>query len=770
MAAPTTTEATPAGESPARHQPYVPDEAHVPEFTWPAVLVGALLGILFGASSLYLLLKAGMTVSASVPIAVLSITLFRVFSKSFGFRRATILENNIVQTTGSAGESIAFGVGVTMPALLLLGFEMEISRVMTVSVLGGILGILMMIPLRRAFIVKQHGKLTYPEGTACAEVLVAGEKGGATARMVFIGFGIAAIYKFMSAAFKLWATEPETNLYEVAANGTKTGFKGAALSGELSPELLGVGYLIGPRIASLMMAGAVLSYFVLGPFIATFGENLSQLVSPAVSKIDEKTGKDLGLIRNMEPGDIKSNYLRYIGAGAVAAGGIISMLRALPLIISSIVSGIRDLRASRAVGAEVAIRTERDLSMNVVLFGSLGLVVALMFVPSLGLGLSLWGLLGAILILLFGFLFVTVSSRLTGEIGSSSNPISGMTIATLLMTCLIFLLLGKTDRLAMLTALMVAAVVCIASSNGGTTSQDLKTGFLVGATPRYQQMAIVVGAVTSALVIGLTMLALNAAGVHYTKKGLPERRIEVPADAPRERVGRPHAESDSAEYRVVHVYKGQYPDVKEGRYLVDDQGHIYYKTDIPINRESAIMDNDKPAPTKFTAPQPQLFQLIIQGILSRELEWSLVIAGVLIAVTLELTGVSALPFAVGMYLPLGTSTPIFLGGLLRWIVNRLQKKSASEAETETSPGVLLSSGYIAGGTLIGLIIAFFAFLPDAFNDALNLGQHLGEAWTAKDAWRPKVAALIAFAVLAAILLRVGMQKPPEPEGPTAESQ
>jgi putative OPT family oligopeptide transporter len=770
MAAPTTTEATEAGEGPSRFQPYVPEDVQIPEFTWPAVLVGALLGILFGASSLYLLLKAGMTVSASVPIAVLSITLFRVFSKSFGFRRATILENNIVQTTGSAGESIAFGVGVTMPALLLLGFEMEISRVMTVSVLGGILGILMMIPLRRAFIVKQHGKLTYPEGTACAEVLVAGEKGGATARMVFIGFGIAAIYKFMSAAFKLWATEPETNLYEVAANGTKTGFKGAALSGELSPELLGVGYLIGPRIASLMMAGAVLSYFVLGPFIATFGENLSQPVSPAVSKIDEKTGKDLGLIQNMEPGDIKGHYLRYIGAGAVAAGGIISMLRALPLIISSIVSGIRDLRASRAVGAEVAIRTERDLSMNVVLFGSLGLVAALMFVPSLGLGLSVWGLLGAILILLFGFLFVTVSSRLTGEIGSSSNPISGMTIATLLMTCLIFLLLGKTDRLAMLTALMVAAVVCIASSNGGTTSQDLKTGFLVGATPRYQQVAIVVGAVTSALVIGLTMLALNAAGVHYTKKGLPERRIEVSADAPRERVGRPHAESDSTEYRVVHVYKGQYPDVKEGRYLVDEQGHIHYKTDIPINRESPIMDNDKPAPTKFTAPQPQLFQLIIQGILSRELEWSLVIAGVLIAVTLELTGVSALPFAVGMYLPLGTSAPIFVGGLLRWIVNRFQKKSASEAETETSPGVLLSSGYIAGGTLIGLIIAFFAFLPDAFNDALNLGQHLGEAWTAKDAWRPKVAALIAFAVLAVILLRVGMQKPPEPEGPTAESQ
>ncbi len=769
MAAPTTTEVL-ESEEVGKHQPYVPDNIQMPEFTWPAVVVGALLGILFGASSLYLLLKAGMTVSASVPIAVLSITLFRVFSKSFGFRRATILENNIVQTTGSAGESIAFGVGVTMPALLLLGFEMEVSRVMTVSVLGGVLGILMMIPLRRAFIVKQHGKLTYPEGTACAEVLVAGEKGGATARMVFIGFGIAAVYKFMTAALKLWASEPEEKLYRVAADGSKSGFRGAALSGELSPELMGVGYLIGPRIGSLMMSGAILSYFVLGPFIATFGENLTQPVSPAVSKIDEKTGKDRGLIRNMDPGDIKSEYLRYIGAGAVAAGGIISMIRALPLIIGSIVSGVRDLRTSRAVGAEVAVRTERDLSMNIVLFGSLGLVVALMFIPSLGLGLSLWGLLGAVLILLFGFLFVTVSSRLTGEIGSSSNPISGMTIATLLMTCLIFLLLGKTDRLAMLTALMVAGVVCIASSNGGTTSQDLKTGFLVGATPRYQQLAIVIGAVTSALVIGLTMLALNAAGVHYTTKGLPERQLQVPPDAARENVGRPYAEKDSTEYRVVHVYKDQYPDVKPGRYLVDDQGRIHYKTDIPIAQESAEMDNDKPAPTKFTAPQPQLFQLIIEGILSRKLEWSLVIAGVFIAVTVELAGVSALPLAVGMYLPLGTSTPIFVGGLLRWIVNRLQKKSASEAETETSPGVLLASGYIAGGTLIGLIIAFFAFLPEAFNEALDLGKHLGEAWTAKDARPPKVAALIAFAVLAGILLRVGMQKPPEPEGATTESQ
>jgi putative OPT family oligopeptide transporter len=764
MAASSDKDLLPGDEPPSDFKPYVPPQVDMPEFTWPAVLAGAVLGIIFGASSLYLLLKVGMTVSASVPIAVLSITLFRVLSKSFGFRRATILENNIVQTTGSAGESIAFGVGVTMPALLLLGFEMDWTRVMTVSVLGGLLGILMMIPLRRAFIVKQHGKLVYPEGTACAEVLVAGEKGGATARMVFIGFGIALVHKFLTAANKLWADTPGEKLYETSADSTTSGLKGAQVSGELSPELLGVGYLIGPRIASLMIAGAVLSYFVLGPMIATFGERLNQPVAPARSEIDPKTGKDVGLIRNMDPDALKGNYLRYIGAGAVAAGGIISMLRAMPLIIGSIVSGLRDLRASRAAGTEIAARTERDLSMNVVLFGSLGLVVILMFVPSLGLGVGPGGLLGAVMILLFGFLFVTVSSRLTGEVGSSSNPISGMTIATLLMACLIFLLVGKTNHQDMLTALTVAAVVCIASSNGGTTSQDLKTGYLVGATPRKQQWAIIVGALTSALVIGLTMLLLNAAGTHYTNRGLPAQKLNVPADAPTERAGKPH-EDDPTEYRVVHVTEDDplNPGVKPGRYLVDDQGFAKYRTDVPIKRESEEMDNGQKAPKPFSAPQPQLFTLIIQGILGGKLEWSLVITGVLIAVALELAGVSALPFAVGMYLPLSSSTPIFVGGALRWVTDRLRGVSASEAETETSPGVLLSSGYIAGGTLCGLIVAFFAFLPDWFNDALNLGPYLGEEWAKEGSPYPKVASLVAFAVLALILFLVGTKKSPEVE-------
>jgi uncharacterized oligopeptide transporter (OPT) family protein len=758
------------------NKPYVPDEKNIPEFTWPSVLVGAVLGIVFGASSLYLLLKVGMTVSASVPIAVLSITLFRALSRAFGFRRATILENNIVQTTGSAGEGLAFGVGVTMPALVLLGFEMSWVRVLVVSVLGGLLGILMMIPLRRAFIVKQHGKLKYPEGTACAEVLVAGEKGGTTAKMVFVGFGIAFVYKFLSKALRLWAAESDDNTTNLR------GLKGAAVSGDLHPEMMGVGYLIGPRIACMMMAGAVLSFFVLGPMIAAFGQNLNVPVLPAKTQMEEQTLEDgqkvqvdKGLIRNMEPDDIYANYLRYIGAGAVAAGGIISMCRALPLIVGSIAAGLRDLRSSVA-GGPGAARTERDLSMRVVFFGCIGLVIALAAVPQLGLGLSLEGVLGAFLILLLGFLFVTVSSRLTGEVGSSSNPISGMTIAALLLTCLVFVLVGRTakqDPAVLLTAISVAAVVCIASSNGGTTSQDLKTGYLVGATPKYQQWAILIGTLTSALVIGGTMLVLNTTGTHYSKQGIPEgARLEpdeIPADATRQNVGQPYAGKDPTTYRAVYVRKPRIKDMDRGWYLVDDEGRVLYWIDVPIARKYKVMDKvgdtEIAAGEKFKAPQPQLFQIITEGILGGELQWGLVLTGALIAVAMELMGVSTLPVAVGMYLGLGTATPIFVGGLLRWVTDRWRGVSASEAETETSPGVLLSSGYIAGGTLCGLLIGFaFMLLGPETMDKLGV---LSAEYLKTDA--AKILAVVMFAVLGAIMLWVGSRKTPVEDG-TAEEQ
>ncbi len=777
---------SPGSGEPPPHQPFISPNESPPEFTWPAVLAGTVLGIIFGASSLYLVLKVGLTVSASVPIAVLSITLFRAISNAFKVRKTTILENNIVQTAGSAGESIAFGVGVTMPALLLLGFEMDPIRVMTVSVLGAILGILMMIPLRRAFIVKQHGKLIYPEGTACAEVLVAGEKGGATAKMVFVGFGIALVYKFLTAATKLWASEPATNLYrDNEVTGARTGINGAEVRGELAPELLGVGYLIGPRIACLMMAGAVLSYLVLGPAIATFGAKLNEPVAPAKWDADKpKDDKNPGLIRNMEPDSLRGYYLKFIGAGAVAAGGIISMCRALPLIFGSIGAGLSDLRASRAAGgAPTAIRTEHDMPMTVVLWGSVALVLTLAVVPALGLGLNFQGLVGAGMILLFGFLFVTVSSRLTGEVGSSSNPISGMTIATLLLVCSIFFILGRTGPSAMLTALTVAAVVCIASSNGGTTSQDLKTGYLVGATPSKQQWAILIGAVTSALVIGLTMLALDAAGTHYTTKGFPRDAVITPdKDAPpppMERPGKPYNTGeekwkDETEYRVLHVREGEHDSLQAGRYLVNAAGNPVYRTDLPIARQVKTMDNNEDAPKEFTAPQPGLFANIIKGILGGTLQWTLILIGVMVAIALELCGVSALPVAVGMYLSFGSTLPIFIGGMVRLVTDKLRGKPKSEAESETSPGVLLASGYIAGGTLCGLIIAFFAFMPAAFNDAINLGYHLFAQMdpnSGKIEWKPdevewsKILSVVMFGLLAAFLVFVGTRKDPEPEKP-----
>ena len=411
-----------AAKKTAEFQPFVPDSANIHELTWSALFLGSLLGIVFGASSLYLFLKVGMTVSASIPVAVISITVFRAFSGIFGARQRTILENNIVQTAGSAGESIAFGVGATMPALMILGYDMDPIRVMMVSVLGGILGILMMIPLRRAFIVNQHGELKYPEGTACAKILVAGEAGGSSAKTVFAGFGIAFLYELMMKATKLWSDTPRA-VVEFQQ------YKKAMIAMESSPALLGVGYIIGRKTASVMVAGGILTSLVIVPMIAYFGEGLTKPVAPPTK-----------LISAMDADEIRGGYAKYIGAGAVAAGGIISMCRAIPLIISSLTGGISSMRKG-GKGTIGGGRTQRDLPIWFVVLGSIALVAVVAsshLIPTNTPG----RIAGALMILLFGFMFVTVSSRITGEIGSSSNPISGMTIATLLLTCLIFVLLG----------------------------------------------------------------------------------------------------------------------------------------------------------------------------------------------------------------------------------------------------------------------------------------------------------------------------------------
>ena len=745
------TKTKPAGSKGARHEgpvhhPYVPDDVEMPEFTWPAVLLGAVLGILFGASSLYLVLKVRMTVSASIPVAVLSITLFRGFSRMFGIRPATILENNIVQTTGSAGESIAFGVGVTVPALLLLGFDMQPTRVMMVGLLGGLLGILMMIPLRRAFIVKQHGKLTYPEGTACADVLIVGEEGGAMAKTVFFGFGLAFLYKFCMNALHLWKETPNQPLF----NARGQGLQGGVIGGELSPELMGVGYIIGPRIASIMLAGGVLAYLVIVPTIAYFGSQLTAPVAPGTKLISE-----------MNVGDLRNAYVLYIGAGAVAAGGIISMFQALPLIIGSVRAGLRDLSGTGAPGAEGTARvprTERDLPLWVVLVGSVALISTLMAIPSLGLGFTLHGLLGAVLIVLFGFLFVTVSARLTGEIGSSSNPISGMTVATLLLTCLVFLLLGKTDKTSTLTALTIAAIVCISASNGGTTAQDLKTGFLVGGTPKLQQIAILIGASTSAIVMGGTLLLLNQAGTVYSKKpeNLPAFTVpDVAKLTETERPGGQYAD-DTGTYHVLNVAEGEMVEVPQGKYLVDEQGRIRYLVDPAINGRLKERDDGAPVANKFEAPKTRLMAIIIDGILNQKLPWGLVLIGVLIAITLELAGVPSLPFAVGVYLPIQTSVPIFIGGLLRWIVGRLKRQTAAEAEM--SPGVLLSSGYIAGGAIAGVVIAFLSFIPAQYIDWLNVSTIIGKTASGQTYLEANWPSVVAFAVLGTVLLLVGLGK------------
>lgn len=713
-------------------KPFVPDERRIPEFTVMPLIVGAILGIIFGASSLYLVLKVGMTVSASIPIAVLSITLFRFFGKLFG-GGATILENNITQCTGSAGESIAFGVGVTMPALFILGYDIELARVMLVATLGGLLGVLMMIPLRRAFIVKQHGKLPYPEGTACAEVLIVGEQGGSSATTVFAGFGLAFVYQSLMQAFKFWKDVPEWPLWRTI-NDKIVGFRGASVSCEISPALLGVGYIIGTRISCIMVAGGVLASWVLIPAIMFFGGSAHEALYPAAKPI-----REMGL------DDIWHDYILYIGAGAVAAGGIISMIQALPMIVATASSGLRDVVGNRSIGPAnngIAPRTERDLPLKFVILGCLAIIVAITLAPMLKMNI-----VGAVLIVLFGFLFVTVSSRLTGEIGSSSNPISGMTVATLLMTCTIFLMLGWTDSDHRVAALSVAAIVCIAASNGGTTSQDLKTGYLVGGTPKYQQLAILVGALSSALVIGATLLVLNGAATIYSKKDLPTAIVDV-RQLPRLAQAGGTYSADHTSYHVLHARAGDVEGVPEGRYLVDDVGHIQYHVDPGINGKLK-KDDDGRDVEKYNAPKAALMAFIIDGILAQRMPWELVLLGVAIALVLELSGVPSLPFAVGVYLPLSSSTPIFVGGLVRWFVDRMSRRRA--AEGDTSPGVLFSSGLIAGGSIAGILVAVSSYATPGW---ATIGEKTLGSWATGDG-----AALVPFGVLVLALLVIGCRRP-----------
>jgi len=714
--------------SSAAVRPYIPASAYIPELSFRALFMGVILGMVFGASSLYLVLKVGLTVSASIPVAVIAITLFRLTHK-MGGKDSTILENSITQTAGSAGESIAFGLGVTMPAILILGFDLEISRVMLVGCLGGLLGILMMIPMRRTMIVLQHNELKYPEGTACAEVLkaaatpasreAAGEasdpnakdEAGKRAAIIFGGFGIGLLYKIINVALKGWKDTPE------AVFGGS--LKGGSIGAEVSPELLGVGYIIGPRIASVMAAGGVMSYLLLIPMIKFFGDALSVPVAPGTM-----------LISQMSPHDVRSAYVLYIGAGAVAAGGLVSLIRCLPTIWRSLSAGLAGMGKGKAGSAATAAapeRTDQDIPFKWVVLGCFAIIAIITIATPLHMNL-----LGALLILVFGFLFATVSSRLTGEIGSSSNPISGMTVATLLFTCLIFLLMGWTGGQYYVTALSVGAVVCIASSNAGTTSQDLKTGYLVGSTPRFQQYAILAGALSSALILGPILLKLNDAGTVYVPAAqvAPNLTTDVSKLSDTAQLQGPQAEQDSATYKVWH--KTDTVGGPAGKYLVDNAGKVAYLVDPGINGAY----NKRPDGTevkKYDAPKAVLMSYIIKGILDRQLPWSLVLFGVMIAVVLEMSGIPSLAFAVGVYLPLSSSAPLFIGGMVRWLVDRRNSKLAhnqhmteeeKQAAGDRSSGVLLSSGYIAGGALAGIVIAFTAGILTNFDRIIG-------AWATK---------------------------------------
>jgi putative OPT family oligopeptide transporter len=763
-ALPTVAEAPKNGatQAPAQEgfEPYIDASTELREISVRGIVLGTILGIIFGASSLYLVLKVGLTVSASIPVAVISITLFRLLSK-LGLKDATILENNIVQTAGSAGESIAFGVGVTMPAIMILGFNLEITRVLLVAVLGGLLGILMMIPLRRALIVQQHGILKYPEGTACAEVLKAGASeeskqhasakarqeaqlagAGVSAKTIFGGFGIGLLYKTVNIALKGWKDVPEKIFGAPFAAGS--------ISAEISPELLGVGYIIGPQIASVMCAGGVLAYLVLIPVIKFFGSAIPGPLAPGTIPISE-----------MGPNQIRGAYVLYIGAGAVAAGGLVSLGRSLPTIWHGLKEGLRDFRAGGQGQTGVVKRTDRDLSMKIVLIGSLALVGAIMLFPSLKMNLG-----GALLIVIFGFLFVTVSSRLTGEIGSSSNPISGMTVATLLFTCLIFLVIGWTGPGYYVTALSVGAIVCIAASNGGTTSQDLKTGYLLGSTPKHQQTAILIGALASAICLGPILLTLNdRATVFVPIKDVAPAGLTVPVAEleEEETIQGPQAAQDPAPYKVWH--KTDDVGAPAGKYLVRASGEAVYYVDPGINGTHTKRP-DGTEVRKYDAPKATLMSYIIKGILDRKLPWGLVLFGVMISLTLEMSGIPSLAFAVGVYLPLSSSTPIWIGGLIRWLVDRRRKRELEAkgirlteeqltAEGDKSPGVLMASGYIAGGAIAGIIIAFLAGVLEQVDGDLTKWAEKSNPFFSGD--NADLLSCLPFVVIMALLYLVGRE-------------
>jgi putative OPT family oligopeptide transporter len=670
----------PVQETTPGFQPFVSPTETRPELTTRALVLGCIFGLLFGAVTVYVGLRAGLTVGASIPIAVLSISLLRAFG------RASILENNIVQTTGNSGQSIASGVIFTLPALIFLGFDLEYSRIFLLALLGGLLGVLFMIPLRRQLIVEEHGRLTYPEGTACADVLLAGERGGSFAGRVFLGLGLGGLYTLFQNE-NLFGAWPGTPDYQ------PQWFKGAAIRADVTPEYLGVGYIIGPRVAGLLFAGGIFSWLVLMPAIYFFGSHFPQAIYPGTKPIAQ-----------MSPSDLWASYVRPMGAGAVAASGLITLIKTLPTIVGALRAAMGNLRHGGGVKS-APLRTDDDLPFSVVIGGSLVLVLMMFFFltfkPVPGAQVS-WmaNLAASLLVAFFGFLFVTVSSRIVGLIGSSSNPVSGMTIATLMATSAIFLVKGWTAPAFGALAITIGGVVCIAAANAGDTSQDLKTGYLIGATPRKQQIALVVGACVSTLAIGATLQLMN--------QGLAEfRQTARPWDIAAAHGGVQVEEQHFHQAQIRVMNGGKLVDTRTGNGYVllnalnspelADGKYLYN----PQTQQIEVQWIQGIGSEKAAAPQARLMATVVNGILGRKLPWGLVLLGVFLVIAVEVLGIRSLSFAVGAYLSIATTLAIFAGGVVRWMIDRAVEKT--ESESEVSPGSLYASGLIAAGGIVGLM-------------------------------------------------------------------
>ena len=700
-------------------------------------MLGSIFGIIFGAVTVYVGQRAGLTVAASIPISVLSISILRAFG------RASILENNIVQTTGNAGQSIASGVIFTLPALVFLGFDLEYSRIFLLALIGGWLGVLFMIPLRRQLIVEEHGTLTYPEGTACADVLIAGEKGGSLASRVFLGLGLGALYTLFQNdnIFKAWPGTPE---YQPDF-GPQHILKGASIKADATPEYLGVGYIIGPRVAGIIFAGGVFSWLVLMPLIYFFGKALPNPIYPGTIPIGQ-----------MGPSQLWSTYIRPMGAGAVAAAGLITLLKTMPTILNALTAGFRTMR-SGASEQKKPIRTEDDLSMSVVVFGSLILVAVMFFflqfkpVPGAYVGWAA-NLAASLLVIVFGFLFVTVSSRIVGLIGSSASPVSGMTIATLMATSAIFLVQGWTAPAFGALAITIGGVVCIAASNSGDTSQDLKTGYLIGSTPWKQQVALMIGVVVSTVAIGYTLNLMNTGLQHFDaaqrpwNASVPHSGVSVQQDVqhlPEQftiiNPDKSTAIGHKSDYVVLNALGS--PELADGKYLYSPaSGNIEVQWIQGIGSEKAA------------APQARLMATVINGILSQKLPWGLVMLGVFLVIAVELLGIRSLSFAVGAYLSIGTTLAIFCGGAVRWFVDQAVKKAggdAEDAESDISPGSLFASGLIAAGGIVGLMgVALKGYETTTDKgDILNFpaGNLLDHTWVSVLAFAMLAYALFYFA-------------------------